>query len=190
MKRILNFFLLLTIAHLLGDFPFQTNWVYRQKFRSLLGGLWHTAILTLCYLAVLSSHLANWRVVLAIICLATIHYLQDLLKTELVNKRKIVKKIHGFWLDQAAHFILIVGISFWLDSLKLGGWRLEETTLRFAAIYLIVILSSTFVWNVICHVRQAEEKPKKMFQHNWKEVLIRGGIVTIAFALIYLITAS
>ena len=190
MRGILNFFLLLVIAHLLGDFPFQTNWIYRQKFHSLPGGLWHAAILILCYLVVLSPYLTNQKIIPAIVCLAIVHYSQDFFKVKLVDKHKMVRKIHGFWLDQAAHLILIIGVSFWLDLSELGNWWLEETTLRFVATYLIVVLLSTFVWNVAHHVQQAEKNPKKTFQRDWKGILIRGGIVTIAFALIYLITAN
>ena len=185
-KKILNFFLLLVIAHLLGDFPLQTNWVYRQKFRNMQGGLWHAGILLLCYLAVLSPYLVNWQVMLAIICLTVIHYLQDFLKVKFVDKCKTIKKIHGFWLDQAAHLILIIGISFWLDSLKISGWQMEESILQFAAIYLIVVLSSTFMWNVICH----SQRDDKILRRDWQGIFIRGGIVTLIFGVIWLVAVG
>ncbi|MCK5472270.1 DUF3307 domain-containing protein, partial [Candidatus Gracilibacteria bacterium] len=143
LKGILNFFLLLAIAHLFGDFPFQTNWIYRQKFRSWSGGLWHAAILFLCFLAILSPYLANWQVVALITTISFIHYLQDCLKIEIVDKRKKMTAFPGLLLDQFLHFLFLAVAAYWMNSLQLKisfGWITENPHFRFALIYLVVLL--------------------------------------------------
>lgn len=37
----------LLLAHLLADFPFQTNWIYAQKLKSIWGVILHCGIVTL-----------------------------------------------------------------------------------------------------------------------------------------------
>lgn len=184
----MNFFLLLAIAHLLGDFLFQTNWIYRQKFRSLPGGLWHAGILFLCFLAILSPYLANWQVIALIATISFMHYFQDCLKIEIVDRRKKVTAFHGLLLDQFFHFLFLAVAACWVNSMQLKiffSWIAENPHFRFALIYFVALLLITFVWNVIRHSRRGD----KILRRDWRGIFIRGGIVTFIFGVVWLVAA-
>ncbi|MFH1546806.1 MAG: DUF3307 domain-containing protein [Patescibacteria group bacterium] len=189
----MNLFLLLVLAHLLGDYPLQTNWIYRQKFRSWSGGLWHAAILFLCFAVILSPYLANWRVAALVATISFIHYLQDYLKIEIVNKRKKMTAFSGLLFDQLLHFLFLMGAAYWANSLQLEviSGNLISSILYSdpVLIYLIVLLSATFVINTVSHVKNFD-KSKSEFRRDWRGIFIRGGIATFVFGVIWLVTAA
>lgn len=179
------------LAHLLGDYPLQTNWVYRQKLSGLLGVSWHAAILALCYAAVLLPYLANWQILALLMILTLTHGIQDHLKVTLVDKRKRLAPVPGLLLDQLAHLLLLVGAAVWIDSLQLqaafSNPFVEQMHSRPVLLYLIVLLLSTFAWSVIKHVWNIAKSPHSGLRYGWKALLLRGLAVTVVFALIYLV---
>lgn len=187
----LNFFLLLVLAHLLGDYPLQTNWVYRQKLGGLLGVSWHTAILALCYAAVVLPYLTNWQILMLLVILPLAHGIQDHLKVVLVDKRKHLAPIPGLLLDQLTHLLLLAGAAVWIDSLQLqaafSNSFIEQLHSRPVLLYLIVLLLSTFTWGVVKHVWNIAKSPHSELRYDRKAMLLRGVIVTVVFALIYLV---
>jgi len=187
----LNFFLLLVLAHLLGDYPLQTNWVYRQKLGGLLGVSWHTAILALCYAAVALPYLANWQILVLLMTLSLIHGIQDHLKVVLVDKRKRLARIPGLLLDQLIHLLALAGAAVWINSLQLQAVfdnpLVEQLYSQPVLLYLIVLLLSTFTWSVVKHVWDIAKSSHPELRHDWKAMLLRGVIVTVVFALIYLV---
>lgn len=183
----MQLFLLLSLAHLLGDYPFQTNWIYRQKTKSWLGSFLHVLILAACFAVLLAPYLVNRVVILALFIILVVHFFQDVWKIELANKRKKIAPFAALVLDQVLHFALLVGVAFRLDSVRLRISFAEEIitspTFLWILMYVIVLILATFTWDVFEFVRNKREK----LQHKWPSLLSRGAIVTVVFGLIYLL---
>ncbi|MCF7845702.1 MAG: DUF3307 domain-containing protein [Candidatus Peribacteraceae bacterium] len=181
----LTLFLLFSFAHLLGDYPFQTNWVYRQKIKSPLGTLLHVAILVACFVVVLAPLLVNRVVVLAVGTILLIHFVQDVLKIEFTGKRKLVPSFIALALDQLLHFAVLAGVAYRLSliNLKLAFAEsiFQSPYLNLLLLYLITLVLATFVWDVVKFVWRGE----KNLQHNWLEFIWCGLIVTAVFGAVY-----
>lgn len=103
------FFLLLITTHLIGDFCMQFDWVLRLKHKHVVGIALHVAI-HLLVLAVLLDHPQDYLPLF--ILLGGSHFLIDWIKLHGSedNKRR------DFWLDQLAHFSVIVLLVLFLPA--------------------------------------------------------------------------
>jgi hypothetical protein len=131
------------LAHLLGDYVFQTDRIAVWKGRSVWGVLVHGAIVALCtWLCALPFSLGWWPYALLI---GAIHIVIDVART------KVGKVVPGvalalLMLDQALHVLVIVHVvrwSGWLSSRSaetaLGTWL--QTGPRMAYLIGYVLLS-------------------------------------------------
>lgn len=93
-------FFTLVLAHLIADFPLQTNRIYAMKLKSSRGIAFHVLIhvaITALLIKEPLSHLPLF------IILASTHFLIDWLKL----RYPIQHHVAGFLLDQAAHFTVL-----------------------------------------------------------------------------------
>ncbi len=94
----------LVLAHLLGDFPLQTEWLYQIKVRSRWGLVIHVAVhLALTVLVVR----IGGRDALLLLILGVTHYGLDWLKMAISFRPHAV----GFVLDQVMHTLILVTLA-------------------------------------------------------------------------------
>lgn len=104
----ITLFLTLLLPHLLGDFVFQpTKWVIDKNRRKAASPYLylHVGIHALLLLIALQFDMQYWRGIVVIIIS---HYLIDLSK---LYARKKWKETYLFFMDQAAHLLVIAGVS-------------------------------------------------------------------------------
>lgn len=104
-------FIRLYLAHCLGDFPFQTNHIFKLKQKGLRGVFLHVLIIVLCCLALAWPYLSNPLVLTFIGFIGITHVIQDHLKLRFSNPKS------QFWLyllDQACH-VGIIALLFLTD---------------------------------------------------------------------------
>lgn len=97
---LMNLIAALLLSHLIGDFPLQTNQIYRLKSRSWLGILLHAVVHVVVTALLIRQPLSVWPL---LVWLGVLHFLVDLIKLRAPVKRQWL----GFLLDQAAHLITL-----------------------------------------------------------------------------------
>jgi len=102
----MNLFWLLSLAHLMGDFPFQTDKVFYYKRNFRWGGLFHVAICTFFNILLTLPFLKLRYFWLLLLILSVSHFLYDELKTWF-TKKVMRDNIFLFLLDQTLHFFTI-----------------------------------------------------------------------------------
>ncbi len=89
-------FYTLLLAHLIGDFPLQTPWVYRWKVRAVWGLFLHAALHVLMGVLLVQGGGQYWRLWLI---LGILHFTVDWYKLRLTFR----PAWKGFLLDQGVH---------------------------------------------------------------------------------------
>lgn len=163
----------LTLAHLLGDYPFQTDKMVQAK-RTWWGLLPHVAV----HFAVLLFIVGEFRpdLWLYLLVLTAIHYAIDTFKNAL-SKYKPDWIFGGYLVDQCLHLLSIAGVTLWIarttavDSLPtFGPW------LVYASAYLF----TTYVWFVTERIAAADEADyvEELNEHFWSRMIARAGLLT------------
>lgn len=108
------FFLILLFAHIIGDFPLQTDSIYRLKQKSFWGVLVHVGVCTLVNITILYPFLTSLNTWLAIVFLAVFHIVLD--KTKIfVSILRARDGIGYFFLDQGLHIFSLWGAAVFLS---------------------------------------------------------------------------
>ena len=107
-------FWLLFLAHLLADFPLQTNTIYNLKKKNAVGVLPHVTIHIAANIIVLIPLLNLALTWVSIAILAIIHAFLDHVKITLVSSGK-KDNLFYFLIDQGLHLLTIVIIAEWLS---------------------------------------------------------------------------
>ncbi len=142
----LSFLLKLVLAHLLGDFLFQTaNGVKdKQEKQHRSGFLYlHIGIHALALLVLLEFNFEYW---LGITTIVVSHYLIDLTKIKLhslVNERLL------FFMDQLAHFIILAGVVYLYFPFPVDLEMLLSQKILILGIFLLLV---TVVSSIIMKV--------------------------------------
>ncbi|NDJ75711.1 MAG: DUF3307 domain-containing protein [Chloroflexi bacterium] len=116
----------LLFAHLLADYPLQTDWLVVRKGNIKSGLLLHGGIVGFMSLLAVAPYLGE--VWLAVLVLTVLHTLQDFLKVQLGPRLKTHPVVPYFG-DQILHYITIVG----LQLLLIGNNLSPEPTSTEAA---------------------------------------------------------
>ena len=98
-------FLRCLLAHFIGDFPFQTNEIYRLKNLNIWGQFLHGQIVGITMLVVGWPYVGDVRFWMFAGCIALTHGAQDQLKVAHLNK--LMGQFWPFLIDQAVHVALI-----------------------------------------------------------------------------------
>ncbi|MBN1560758.1 DUF3307 domain-containing protein [candidate division KSB1 bacterium] len=109
------FFWSLLLAHVIGDFPLQTDAIFRLKTKYSWGVLPHVFICSIMNTLVLIPFLNNFRTWVAILLLAIIHIILD--RTKLSVAEKISRdNFLQFFVDQALHVFSVWLVALWLTK--------------------------------------------------------------------------
>ena len=104
-------FLALLLAHLLGDFLFQPEWMVRNKARDrwalFLHGAIHYALALTCLLLFASIPLLSLRNQAVLLACVAIHMAIDALKSLLITRSAICDDSTAFLTDQALHVTIL-----------------------------------------------------------------------------------
>ena len=106
-------FLTLLLAHAIGDFILQTNFIYKLKVQTIWGVVLHVFIFSmvlvgLTYPLILTPKFALW-----VGCVALIHLVQDHYKIKIRFKTiTFGKEMFYFLADQSFHFLALVSVFF------------------------------------------------------------------------------
>lgn len=112
-----EYFILLLLAHILGDFYVQTSNMAKKKEESIKWVLIHCLCYWITALIILIP-IVSWKIACAVTILAALHTLIDILKYlyifDLKRKRRmtIIKERNIFFIDQLLHLICLVMISY------------------------------------------------------------------------------
>lgn len=132
----MNLIAALLLSHLIGDFPLQTNQIYRLKSKSWLGIVLHTVVHVLVTALLIRQPLTVWPLLL---WLGILHFLIDLTKLRLPIKQQWL----GFLLDQVAHLITL-----WLlaQLWSTAAARLPMTVMLPLIAYGLLLATLVFLW--------------------------------------------
>jgi len=169
-------FTTLLFAHLLGDFPLQTDRVFRLKLKGHKGLALHTAI-HMMVTAVLIRH--SWRYWPILLLIGTIHYLTDWIKIKYSGSQLTP----GFLLDQVIHVMTLFIIALIAPSMEtvLPLWFLIPAILL---VSIQAFLTLIYIWATDrCH-----HKPQPNSRLLWASTKllplsqITGWAITVALA--------
>jgi hypothetical protein len=134
----LNVFLTLLLAHLVADFPLQTDWIFRVKTRHWLGVALHAVVHVLVTALLLRETATLWLLLAA---LGILHFLCDWAKLRCPSN----SQASMFLIDQAVHVLVLALLAWWFASIP--------TVLPPGALYLflgwaLIPAIATFQWVV------------------------------------------
>lgn len=179
-------FLHLIIAHLLGDFVFQSNDLILKKYKSWVGTFQHVCIIgvfTILSLFPYWQHRETWLVIGTIF---GVHFAQDCLKIAYDIRYNQKKSTLPFFADQIFHVTLIFLLSPLLKdlpALSMPAWLEGLYFSKVAAIYIMgaILFSYTYDITLYQFIRQRAKKPLE-FNANIPGMLRRIAIFSVLYA--------
>ncbi len=126
----MNLLATLILAHLIADFPLQTNGIFRLKSTHWLGILLHATVHCLVAAFLIDNPVAHWQL---LVSLGVIHFGIDWFKLQ----GQIRFESLGFVLDQLAHVLSLVVLARWPWSPAVDG-LLRPTMLYLAVGYAML----------------------------------------------------
>lgn len=152
----MDFFQILLLAHIVGDFPLQTDAIYRTKQKSYAGIMLHVAVCTIVNIIILFQYLTSYATWAAILFLAVFHFTLDRTKIILaVFKAKDGLKY--FFIDQLFHILSLYIASIWLTRMYAGPTPMPHPKIEWIII-LNALLAATFVVPPILYYTQKKIK--------------------------------
>jgi len=139
--------ILMFLAHLLGDYVFQTEGIARWKTRSLAGVMAHGGIVTLTTLACAALVSPAWWPYALLIGLT--HTAIDIVRAQLLRPSNPTWELMWYLLDQLAHLVVIVLVVAWSDApsrSELAGVALLLTDPRVLAYTICYVLLLNPAW--------------------------------------------
>lgn len=180
-------FLHLILAHLLGDFVFQSNDLIQKKYKSWTGTFQHVCIIGAFTILALLPYWHQWEAWLIIGTIFGVHFVQDCLKIELDARYNKKKSTFPFFADQILHVTLIYFLSPRLDGvapLDLPNWLATLYNSEFVTVYLIgaILISYTYDITLYQFFRQKSKRPPE-YKANIPSMLRRITAYTLAFVI-------
>jgi hypothetical protein len=131
----MDFFQLLLLAHITGDFTFQTDRIYRLKQKSPWGVPLHVLICTLVNVVVFHPLLHSAAIWLTIVFIALVHFTLDRTKLFLAVFRA-KDGLGYFFIDQGLHLLSLLGAAWYLQRVlpATNFWLTPETTVNLTAL--------------------------------------------------------
>jgi hypothetical protein len=170
-------FVTLFLAHLIADYPLQTDWLVKAK-RTWSGLIIHVAIHLMVLLLVCLPHLSTTWPFLVVLAIA--HLLIDAFKSALTRWRP-QWNAGGYLFDQLLHILSIWAIGKWAMLAIAGGWPIQRTW----QIYLIAFLLVTSVWyiteSVLFSASQAYQR--ELFEQRWTRMATRAIFLVVLLSL-------
>jgi len=139
------FFWTLLLAHIIADFPLQTDTIYRLKTRYTWGVLPHVFICTVINTLALLPYLQNINTWIAIVFLAAVHIVLD--RTKISVSEKIARdNFIQFSIDQFLHILSIWLAAVWLNhTIDVSSYQVSNILAnRQLMIQLVALIFATF----------------------------------------------
>lgn len=168
----------LLLAHYLGDFVFQTDWMVRNRDKLWVLSL-HGSI-HFVWMFILAGQLraTTWPFLLLI---ALAHISQDKVKNDLTNRRPdLIGK--AFIVDQVMHYAVIWAVTWWIQGSR-GPLSTPDKPMW--VIVTITYLLATYVWFISERLFNLSDPDylKNINNTKFSRMLIRAGLVSL-FVLI------
>jgi hypothetical protein len=165
-------FIALYLAHLIADFPLQTNRIYRLKTESNQGILLHVSIHLLVATILIENALVYWPMLLV---LGIAHFFIDWIKIRYPGRRQTP----GFLLDQFAHVLTIACLALWRPNLPavLPVWLMSW---GIVLILLPATLVFLWVWATDLRIDLPENRTIKWACRSLLPIAQRIGSVFVA----------
>jgi hypothetical protein len=164
----------LLLAHLIGDFVLQTDWMVRRR-----DNLWVLSLHAGIHFVLMFLFVGAFRSVLwpYLLLLAAMHLGQDRIKNNLTNKRPDLIRI-SFIIDQVLHLLAILILVWWLEGMGNPLFILEKPVW---AILAVTYLFVTYVWFISERVLNHTNMGYLQSINNSKisRMLIRTGFVSL-----------
>jgi len=164
----------LLLAHLIGDFLLQTDWMVRNRDRFWVLTL-HVSIHLGAMLLLIGNARSEYWVLIFLIAL--IHFGQDALKIFFVRKLP-AWSVPAFILDQILHYSIIWAFV-WFYSTGTGNFVLTQKTNW--VIYGISFIFVTFVWFITEKViyQLNPDYIARINETKYSRMLARSGMVSV-----------
>jgi hypothetical protein len=186
------------LAHLLGDYVFQSDRIAMWKSRSVWGVLAHGGIVTFFTLLCAMPFALDWWPYGLLI--GAIHIAIDIARTK-VGQTDAAAALFLFLLDQALHglaIVLVVSWSGWLAphpaETALGAWLQEGNRLLFASGYILLSMPAWVLIHFVIKGTGAESKslpgrPGERYVGMLERGLIATFVMLGQFLLVPLVVA-
>ena len=173
-------FPILLLAHLIADFPLQTNRIYILKTQGNKGLLLHVLIHMLTA-AVLVQR--PWQYIPLFMVLGAIHFVVDWLK---LNK-PAVKQTPGFLLDQLAHVLTILLLTIWQPHLAsiLPLW-----VISLGIVWALIPALLTLLWVLATDLQIASpDNPTLTWANHWLLPISQkvGSLCVVSLVVIWVL---
>ena len=163
---VVNMFWYLLLAHVLGDYPLQTDWMVKFKtqwYGLALHILTHTATIIVVVFLVGGQDLV---VLHYLITLLFIHLAIDLFKNR-ISAHYPDRFVQAYFFDQLLHLLSILGVAFWMS---VNGVENVFWTDSSWILYLLGLVLITDVWRITERVFSIH---KNWFLLNHKRDVLR-----------------
>lgn len=131
MQSISRLFWAPLLAHLLADFPLQTDLIVERKRNTVLGyaehGIIHLIVLELCLAIFTSVSLVSSFIQITLAGYVLLHLVIDYVKRFLIQRRSVQDSTLSFLIDQAAHIATICALVYVVARLS---WPAERWNLN------------------------------------------------------------
>lgn len=174
------------LIHFLADYPLQSSSLVKYKKKHFLGVFIHSTVHLITLLIVLIPFLPNNRVWIAIATIYITHNIIDQAKV-MLNKAYPKRITFFYFLDQLVHCVIITACAFYVGLLTpqyLTGWAMDLYSSQTFVLYLLVMVLSTYFYDVSCHFIKGDHK--KAFKRDIRTMLKNAAIVTIAFGVYWI----
>jgi hypothetical protein len=164
----------LLLAHFLGDFVLQNDWLVRKR-----DNIWFLSLHASIHFLLMILLVGSYRIVIwpYLLLLAFIHLVQDRIKNNLVNKRPDWLRV-SFVIDQFIHYIAI-GVVVWLLQDVIGLLPTIENPVW--VIVAIAYLLVTYVWFITERLFNLSDTDylENINTTKYSRMLARAGLVSI-----------
>lgn len=187
---------MMLLAHLLGDYVFQTDALVRWKLRSLWGVVAHGAVVTLClWLCSLPFSLTWWPYALGV---GIAHTLIDVVRARLGSVKPTID-LMLFLIDQAAHLLTIAAALSWSGWLQprpaetiWGLWLQSDHHLAIVAGYVLLTMPAWVLVHFVVRGMGAEStslpgRPGEKYLGMIERALIATFVLLGQFILVPLV---
>jgi len=180
------FLIHLLLAHFLADYPLQSGRLVALKMKRFLGIFIHGLVHLVVLLLILSPLLHGGRTWGAIVIIYITHNLIDHFKVKFDGSDPRHHRFFYFF-DQVLHWSILVGSAYYLGDVapNLSGQFLEWYTHPTLFLYLLLMIVSTYFFDVSRYFL-TQNVNKVVYKRDYKFMFINGGVVTVAFALLWL----
>lgn len=158
MQVMIRVFAALLLAHLAGDFPFQSSRLAAQKLRhwwahGLHGGIHFGLLLLALRLFAPSQPLLSARVLAASIAYIAVHILIDAARQRLIKRGIVADSTYVFLIDQGLHFAALSALTLFLTradwqtirSLMIVPNSTRDLILSGAVVYTAVVFAAGYL---------------------------------------------